>query len=327
MRFATIITGGIAWFGAALAAGQEVKALSFNILDPEFYQSQPWDKRFPAIKGVYAHYAADFVLVQELAAVVKDQFYRDAAFADYKYIAPAFTSGHVAILHYRHARWTHDATEGGSFTLPAGGKNCAWGRFTDKTTGKGIYVASAHYYGDDAQRLSCAKAVATVLGNRKRKDEPVIHGGDFNSAEDSDALGWLKGAAGSPIKLRDTFRFLHPNATRYRTHHGYSGGSLEGGRKIDYVLASEDLKVLQAEVYYQQVGGVYPSDHFPVFAQVAFPSATRTLSAAPLAARAAAGAPAWNAAGAFLGNRSATALGIQFQRVQSMPKRKLTPGG
>lgn len=112
------------------------------------------------------------------------------------------------------------------------------------------------------------------------------------------------------MKLRDTFRALHPDATRYKTHHGYSGGSLEGGTKIDYVMATEDLKV------------AFPSP--PTDLRPAARGFT-ALTAPGAAGAAGAAKAAWDALGVL---RAGTgAAGIQFRSVQSMPKRKFTPGG
>jgi len=94
--------------------------------------------------------------------------------------------------------------------------------------------------------------------------------GDFNSGESSAVTYYLVGrTAGAPLKLADTFRAVHPDAKDVVTYHGFRGA--RGGKKIDYVFVSPEVKILEAEILHDNRDGRYPTDHFPVTAKVMLP--------------------------------------------------------
>jgi endonuclease/exonuclease/phosphatase family metal-dependent hydrolase len=67
----------------------------------------------------------------------------------------------------------------------------------------------------------------------------------------------------------DTFRVLHPDVKDVRTAHEFKG--TRQGNKIDFVFVQPAVKVLEAEVLYDNIDGRYPSDHFPVTARLLLP--------------------------------------------------------
>jgi endonuclease/exonuclease/phosphatase family metal-dependent hydrolase len=69
----------------------------------------------------------------------------------------------------------------------------------------------------------------------------------------------------------DTFRGLHPDAKDVRTAHGFRG--TRKGNKIDYIFTPSNVKVLEAQILYDNIDGRYPSDHFPVTATLRLPAA------------------------------------------------------
>jgi endonuclease/exonuclease/phosphatase family metal-dependent hydrolase len=98
----------------------------------------------------------------------------------------------------------------------------------------------------------------------------VLVSGDFNSGESSAALAYLTGRARrSPVKLIETFRAVHPAEKHVSTFHDFLGG--DDGEKIDYLLASPGAKVDSAEIVREHRKKLYPSDHYPVTAEVSFP--------------------------------------------------------
>ena len=109
--------------------------------------------------------------------------------------------------------------------------------------------------------------LAKQIAGRQRP-EPVLLTGDFNSGESSAAIAYLTGKTpGTPIKLVDSFRALHPDEKQVRTFHGFRGGT--EGEKIDFILVLPTAKVRWAEILHDNQNGRYPSDHYPVAAEVA----------------------------------------------------------
>lgn len=94
-----------------------------------------------------------------------------------------------------------------------------------------------------------------------RSVSPVALMGDFNVVEDDPVVAVL---LAEPDGLRDAFRLMHPEARAVGTFHGWTGKA--DGPRIDYILVTPDLTVLDAEIRHDVVGGRLPSDHWPVTA-------------------------------------------------------------
>jgi endonuclease/exonuclease/phosphatase family metal-dependent hydrolase len=104
------------------------------------------------------------------------------------------------------------------------------------------------------------KLIADRYG-RLAKGSPALLTGDFN-----DAAGGRVYEAFREAGLRDG----RPLAARVEgpegTFHGFSG--MEVGPRIDWVLCSPGWSVVRFETVTYHQEGRYPSDHFPVVADV-----------------------------------------------------------
>ncbi len=87
--------------------------------------------------------------------------------------------------------------------------------------------------------------------------------GDLNAGEQDPALATLLQVS---VGLRDTFRAVHPDAAQAGTFHAWDGRT--DGAKIDYILTTPDITVLDAAIVHDTVRGRLPSDHWPVTALV-----------------------------------------------------------
>jgi endonuclease/exonuclease/phosphatase family metal-dependent hydrolase len=137
---------------------------------------------------------------------------------------------------------------------------CTWARLRDRADGREIRVLNTHFdhRGADA-RLESARLLAARAGAAPAVPTLVL--GDLNAGEDSRPLDALRAAG-----LRDTFRVLHPDATRVGTFGGFRG--LATGAKIDFVLASEGFEVRAAAIDRRSYSGRDASDHFAVTAEL-----------------------------------------------------------
>jgi endonuclease/exonuclease/phosphatase family metal-dependent hydrolase len=70
--------------------------------------------------------------------------------------------------------------------------------------------------------------------------------------------------------MRDSFREIHPDEVA-NTFHGFRGRGAKSLGKIDYILCDERWRVLAAEVVRANSDGRYPSDHFPIVADLEIP--------------------------------------------------------
>lgn len=144
-------------------------------------------------------------------------------------------------------------------------RNCTWAKFKVKETGDVILVYNTHFdhRGGNA-KVNSAKLILDYIEKHKKQfgdvNIPVVLLGDINAGEKSPTLDVLR------TVFRDTFRVIHPDAENIGTYHTKEGKVL--GCKIDYVLVDHNWEVLDADIIRHPVDGVYPSDHFPVVADV-----------------------------------------------------------
>jgi endonuclease/exonuclease/phosphatase family metal-dependent hydrolase len=188
------------------------------------------------------------------------------------------TGGEYSAILYNHSRFT--SAQSGTFWLSETPENpgsrswnaanvriCTWVRLVEKSTGRGVYIYNTHW--DHISQEAREKSADLITARIAARDfpDPVILAGDFNAAEDNPAIATLKGPAATP-RLVDTFRVLHPDETDIQTFNGFKPREEWGRGKIDSILAQPGVEVSEAWIDRREKDGRYPSDHFPVGAQV-----------------------------------------------------------
>jgi len=160
----------------------------------------------------------------------------------------------------------------GSVRLP----RCA--RLVAIGTKRGLYVYNNHF---DHRSLPSRKWSVDVLVDRirtRRIDDPVVLTGDFNTSPEEVTMAFLRGEAplgegesaiANPIPFVDTFGLLHPTEKEAGTYHGFRGERV--GRRVDYVFAGPDIRVLTARILRDDSRGGHLSDHYPVTAAIRLP--------------------------------------------------------
>ena len=154
---------------------------------------------------------------------------------------------------------------------------CTWVHVQDVITGRAYYHYNVHLHGGTA-KLSAIRLMQHIAV--RSTNDPFVVTGDFNAAENSAVINFLRGEQTlpdidgqpytNPIPLVDTYRVLHPDATNSGTAGGFSGS--QTGNKIDYVFVQAGAaSVLTAEIVHTNLDGQYPSDHFPVTAVIEWP--------------------------------------------------------
>jgi endonuclease/exonuclease/phosphatase family metal-dependent hydrolase len=91
---------------------------------------------------------------------------------------------------------------------------------------------------------------------------PRLVAADLNANEASEPARIFAEAG-----YRDTFRVLHPSEEAL-TYHGFRGRGARNLGKIDYLFCDAHWDVLAASVVRDGREGRFPSDHFPVTAEV-----------------------------------------------------------
>jgi endonuclease/exonuclease/phosphatase family metal-dependent hydrolase len=132
----------------------------------------------------------------------------------------------------------------------------AW--FTDRLVGRRFGVANIHAdEKDEAVRTRSVEAVERWLAS----DVPWILIGDWNTTPGRPALQRLLAAGWS-----DALGHLPPDGPGALTNHDYT--DRVDGTRIDHVLVGPAWRVQQARIVRERPGGRYPSDHWPVLAQL-----------------------------------------------------------
>ncbi|MFT4197482.1 MAG: endonuclease/exonuclease/phosphatase family protein [Pseudoxanthomonas sp.] len=139
-----------------------------------------------------------------------------------------------------------------------------WARFRDLRSGRRFYFFDTHFpHRPEAAplRVRCARLLLARIA-RLAADEPVIVTGDFNSGPDTDAHRLLTAT------LRDAWESAPRRTGPERTVHAFTGTPTE---RIDWVLF-RSLEIAGMETVTDHAGALYPSDHFAVVADLAWPS-------------------------------------------------------
>ncbi|MGE3180222.1 MAG: endonuclease/exonuclease/phosphatase family protein [Phycisphaerae bacterium] len=153
---------------------------------------------------------------------------------------------------------------------------CTWARLIEWESGRGLYVYNLHF--DHVGQDSRERAALLVRQHFNEHvanagvHDPLVVMGDFNVDEENPALATLlhgDNANAKTFKLRDSYRVLHAGA-RAGTFTGFKVENDGGTRKIDYVLIGPGLRVTAADIDQRKVDGRWPSDHFPVWAELAW---------------------------------------------------------
>lgn len=139
-----------------------------------------------------------------------------------------------------------------------------WGLMERVADGRRFYLLNTHfaYRGEDVEaRRKMAEAVAAFAA-RLPADIPVVVTGDFNATPDEPAYAVL--TAG----LADVWTAAADRAGPAGTFHGFRG---KAERRIDWVL-TRGFATRRAWTIAEPRAGRYPSDHFPVLADLRLPT-------------------------------------------------------
>jgi endonuclease/exonuclease/phosphatase family metal-dependent hydrolase len=131
--------------------------------------------------------------------------------------------------------------------------------------GQSFYVINTHFdHVGVKARVESAKIVRNLTDTLSGK--AVIVMGDFNSTPDSPAYEILTGDRGNLAELHDVHRARERSETDAGTFHGFQGERT--GDRIDWILFTRRLEAVGYSIDPREQSGRYPSDHFPVIADL-----------------------------------------------------------
>lgn len=263
-------------FGGSLAlpiAAQGLRVMTFNVrLPTDADGDNRWAQRRAQMAKLLAAQQADVIGTQELYAEQGD--YLVAQSSGYAWFGQGRRGGaadeHVGVL-YRHDRlrvlgsgdfWLSDTPEvPGSITwqhlYP---RLVTWALFERKADGRRFYLFNTHLPYRDEDQQARLRGVH-LLRDRIAAlppDVPVVVTGDFNIGPDDAVQATLV------PPLRDAWRTAPRTEGPAATFHGFTG---HGDRRIDWILV-RGFDVTRAATLDDRIDGRYPSDHFPVVADL-----------------------------------------------------------
>jgi len=256
-----------------------------------------WTNRFPRLVKVINDRAFDIVGMQELTP--KQREYLDEALGSaWGRIGVGRLVGDMGesmTIYYRKARFECLATDtfwlsetprvpGSKSWDSACERNCTWGLFRDKRTGRRFRYYNTHL--DHISNEARVMGMRVILAETRRlsQGETVFLTGDMNAhyknvpAEDRARLE----AGGGPV-IDDPLTIADPISAALHTlydtrllsetpHEGplftFSGYRPRNVCLIDFIFATGNVRVLRHATCHERPDGVHPSDHDAVMARI-----------------------------------------------------------
>ena len=281
-----------------------IRVISFNVLRPEWgrISDPPWEQRKHAVAAVLQEVRADVLALQEESEEQLDDI---LAVSSRLQTAGERPWGGGSIL-YR-ADLFH-AEQFGVIRVPErmeafGGRTVQWALLRIQKTGEHVLFYNAHLTPfEETARVKGVKLILEHLGMFPARYDAVIIAGDLNSRENEEPITRLLSASPS---LRSAWRVAHQftdpqntarliaaaiasekalklrpelppseraelerlvQAAGQGTFHDYLPRTRIG--HLDYILVSDNVDVTRAEILSGKYRNIYPSDHFPVLADV-----------------------------------------------------------
>jgi endonuclease/exonuclease/phosphatase family metal-dependent hydrolase len=254
---------------------RNLRVMTYNLKHWNDTPPNEWAARRPVAKALIEAEAPDVIGTQE-------GFYRQlrdmqADLPGYAWLGlgrDGGSHGEFMAVFYRPERldpieydhyWLSDTPDVvGSATWGHGNRRMVtWIRFADLDTSRELYFINTHFDHDvEDARTKAARLVVERL-EALDADLPIIMTGDFNAnAGEEEAYRLL--VTDGPF--RDTWEEGESTPQGLASFHGYRGPR-DGGR-IDWILTRGAARATRSEIITYSEGGQFPSDHFPVVADI-----------------------------------------------------------
>lgn len=142
---------------------------------------------------------------------------------------------------------------------------CTWGKFKEVKSGKVFYFFNTHF--DHLGVKARSESARLILSKIKEitAGEPVILTGDFNFNETNPNYGVLNNTE----FLSDAYVLAPLRYAPGGTFTSFDITSKPQGR-LDHIFVTGDFAVNRYGILTNTYNGRFPSDHFPVFAEIVF---------------------------------------------------------
>lgn len=232
-----------------------------------------WPYRADMVKSLIRFHNFEVFGVQE---ALPDQMEFLAAMPEYSFVGEGRDGegrGEHSAIFYRNDLFT--ALDKGDFwfsetpDVPSKGwdatccnRICSWVKLKENKSGKEFIFFCAHFdhQGAIAQKKSAEMMIEKI--NEIGNDLPTVFVGDLNSIPTSDAYQILSDKLKDAAVVSETAPY-GPE----KTYNGFKWNQ-EPTSRIDYIFVNEPVLVKRYGVLTDSKGMRYPSDHFPIIAEI-----------------------------------------------------------
>ncbi len=240
----------------------EFTAMTFNIRTDRGLDGRNswWLRRRATLEAIRA-VAPDFAGLQEVRRM--QLRYLAKRLPEYGILSRGRANGrkrgeHCPIL-YRRDRFAVDRWEVRWFGNYRRGRIATIARLLERGTTAPLGVVSTHF--DHRSPETRARSAAALSMWLREMEAPWVVTGDLNATVvDTSVQTMLAGG------LRDALGHLGPRGAGVGTAHRFTG--TVNGARIDHILISGGLEVVEAHIVRDRFRGRLPSDHWPVVARL-----------------------------------------------------------
>lgn len=254
---------------------QDLSVMSYNIkLDFPKEGENSWTNRKPFFINLLKFHEPDILGVQE--AMPNQMEDMDSLLTQYNFVGVGRDDGkyegEYSAIFYKQNKfnvlksstfWLSQTPERVSMGWDAVcNRICTYALFKNKTTNQKFLVFNTHFDHVGVQaRKESASLILKKIKEINTHHLPVILMGDFNLEVESEAMQSILKS------YNDTHTMANISFGPTGTFNGFEFEK-PVTRKIDFVFASKNIKVLKSGILSDSNDCKYPSDHFPVYVEI-----------------------------------------------------------
>ncbi len=281
-RTAKLFTAGVtiaALCYAAVAPAEPLRVMSFNIRYGTAGDGEnAWDNRKALVAETIQEYGPVLIGLQECIDFQAE--YLVEALPEYRWFGVGRdadgTGERMAVLYRADVLnpietgnlWLCETPNvpGSRSWNSACNRMVTWGKFYRHADQQMVYFFNTHFDHESEEARQGAAGVLKEQINRIAGDAPVIVTGDFNARAEASVPWKTLTDAG----FKDTWLAATARKGPSITWSGFKPPEADVDRRIDWVLIRGSLEARHCETVVHNRDGRYPSDHFPVFAEIEF---------------------------------------------------------
>ena len=267
------------WIFGRSFAQSYMNLMSYNIrYDITTSNASPWTERHTAIASQIKRFDVDIIGMQEVLVHQREQLLLDL---------PGFASvgvgrddginaGEFSPIFYKKERF--QILTSGTFWLsptpdiPSKGwdaalnRICTYAEFLDVQSKDTFWVFNTHFdhVGETARMKSTELILQKIHEVIKGTNQAVIFCGDLNLNDDHPTIAFLQS------QMKDALLVAQQVKTKMNRTFNNFDLTTPTSKRIDYIFANEKVRVESYQTIVEPYGISYPSDHFPIVANLKF---------------------------------------------------------